>query len=112
MLLANSAFFFYLSFANLLLVIEYPELLEAVKWVRVIPFAMSVIYNTYWYIGVVATIWKIRNTSDGTLWETNEELVFAYLLWIGTPGGIVATFYMYLMLTKTDDLVINSNNGF
>lgn len=106
LLLGNSIFFMYLIMGNLLLIISYPEFLEANRMIRVIPFIMAMVYNTYWYIGVIATIFKIKNTTDGTVWETNEELIFAYLLWIGTPGGIVATIYMYLMVTKTDDLAI------
>lgn len=111
LLLSGTAWFVFMMFWDMALILEYPEFLALSSWMRTVPYGLSLIFLANYYSGLAAEILKLRR-GQRSLKASFSEIVFAYLLWINTPTAIIATFYAILLPQYTDDIEGNEENNF
>ena len=64
---------------------------------------MAVLFTVYWLVGMWAEM--IKYVIGGSVIDTAEEIIVAYVLWINFPTAFVAISYIYLELFSTNDFV-------
>ena len=103
MLLAGSVWFVFIGIWDMGLIMKYPEFLEMPAWKREIPMGFSIIFNSYYYIGLGAIALKLWK-GHRSMTDSNFEIIFAYLLWISTPTAIITTLYTIFIPMNTHDM--------
>ena len=107
-LIWSSAWFVFISIWNVLVMLEYPEVMVMAKWTRVLPFFLCIVFLSYFFAGVAIEIIKV---SRGETWKDSvEEIFFAYVLWIQTPTAIVEGMYVANMVIHSDDIRLRNDD--
>ena len=108
MLLLGTVWFVFISVWNMGMIVDFPELLALPQWQRTVPFAFAAMFNSYYYTALFALVWKIRQ--GGNWYDTTQEILFAYVVWLNTPSALVGTSYMVQMSMKNAD-AFDSSTG-
>ena len=105
-LLAGTVWFVFMAIWDMGLIMKYPEFMMMPTTKRTLPFGMSIVFCSYYYVGVFAEVLKLWK-GHRSFKDSAGEIIFAYLLWINTPTAIVATIYTILLPMYTFDIEAN-----
>ena len=110
-LILGSVWFHFINVWNMAVVMKYPGFMEMESWKRSLPFGLSLMFNVYYYAGVLA--WYIKLWTMDTRQDSVEEIIFGFIIWLSTPTALVSTAYMinlwYYGGLNDDDIDTNSN---
>ena len=108
MLIWGTAWYVFISIWNVLVMLEYPEIMVLPSWMRVLPFGVCIAFLSYYIAGIATEIIKLSN--DETWKDSVVEIFFAYVLWITTPAAITETMYIANMIMHSDDISISPDS--
>ena len=103
-LLSGTMWYLFITLWNTLVMLEYPEVMVLPAWTRIVPFALSIIWLSYYFSGIVVEVHKLLNGQTWT--DTVEEIFFAYVLWISTPTALTEASFVVNMVMHTDDICV------
>ena len=109
-LIIGSVWFHFINVWNMAIVMKYPGFMEMESWKRTMPFGMSLMFNLYYYAGVIA--WFVKLWTMDTNQDSVEEIVFGFIIWLSTPTAFVSTAYMINLWyygSLTDDMDTSSS---
>lgn len=109
-LVLGTFWYLFMTLWNVLVMLEYPEVMVMASWTRIVPFGLSICWLAYYFTGMVVETYKLITGDSWT--DTVEETFFAYVLWISTPTAITEASYVINMVIHTDDIVIDKNNPY
>ena len=90
-LITGSLWFHFITVWNMAIVMKYPGFMEMDSLYRFLPFAMALMFNLYYYAGVIA--WFVKLWTMDTRQDSVEEIIFGFIIWLSTPTAFVSTAY-------------------